>query len=82
MNIKDLKEFAHKFDINADINYLLLLHLQKKEPKEFNKYIQKYKYTLHFKDAIKLKCFNNDYIMNTFNEYNNNVKDIKSAKIN
>ena len=82
MNIKELKEFAHKFDINADINYLLLQYLQKKEPKEFNKYIQKYKYTLHFKDAVKLKCFENDYIMNTFNEYNNNVKDIKSAKIN
>ena len=82
MNIKELKEFAHKFDINADINYLLLLHLQKKEPKEFNKYIQKYKYTLHFKDAVKLKCFENDYIMNTLNEYNNNVKHIKSAKIN
>ncbi len=82
MNIKDLKEFAHKFDINADINYLVLLYLQKKEPKEFNRYIQKYKYTLHFKDAIKLQCFENDYIIKAFNEYNNNVNHIKSAKIN
>ena len=83
MNINELKEFAHKFDINADINYNVLFHLQKNEPEEFNKYIQKYRYSLNFNDALLLNCFDKNYILNTLNEYNNNMNtyQLESAKV-
>ena len=74
MDINELKEFAHKFDINPDINYQLLSHLKRCETEIYNKYISKYKYTLNFKDALKLNCFEKRYILNTLDEYNKNMK--------
>ena len=73
MNSQELKEFAHKFDINPEINYKLLSDLMKKEPNEYCKYIDKYKYTLNFQDAIKLECFDKNEIVLIINEFNNNI---------
>ena len=35
MNIDELQEFAHEFDINPDINFKLLLYLQKNKNAEY-----------------------------------------------
>ena len=73
MDLNDLKKFAHKFDINPDINYQLLLKLKEKEINEYMKYIPKYRYTLHFKDALSLNCFEEKDISITLKEYNQNL---------
>ena len=73
MDISELKKFAHKFDINPEINYVLLSYLKKSEPADYNKYISKYRYTLYFKDAWTLKCFENQIITEMLNEYNDNI---------
>ena len=73
MDLNDLKKFAHKFDINPDINYQLLLKLKEKEIEEYMKYIPKYRYTLHFKDALSLNCFEEKDISITLKEYNKNL---------
>jgi len=57
MTIDEIKEFASNFDLNPKINFQLLTYLKKNSRTEYNKYINKYKYTLDFQDAIKLKCF-------------------------
>ena len=80
MKINELKEFADKFDLNPEINYQLLKNLGKNNP-EYKKYITKYKYTLDFEDALSLGCFDNQYIINMVNEYNNNISKYK-LKIN
>lgn len=73
MKINELKEFAHKFDLNPEINFKILSYLKKNSPKEYNKYIPKYKYTLNFKDALELKCFDEKEIILMMKEYNNNI---------
>ena len=84
MNINELKIFAHKFDINPEINYRLLFFLKKNEPEEYTKYVPKYKYTLDFKKALYLNCFENKDIENTIEEYNKHLVNykLKSEVIN
>ena len=84
MNINELKIFAHKFDINPDINYRLLFFLKKNEPGEYTKYLPKYKYTLDFQKALYLNCFENKDIENTLEEYNKHLVNykLKSEVIN
>ena len=71
MSINELKEFVDKFDINPEANYQLLSYLQKNEAIEYNKYILKYRYTLHFENALSLNCFDINNIINVLNEYRN-----------
>lgn len=58
-SLEELKVNASIFDLNPLINYKLLSILKKVEKKEYNKYISKYKFTLDYEDAKKLKCFKN-----------------------
>ena len=74
MNIDELQEFAHEFDINPDINFKLLLYLQKNKNAEYRRYIEKYKYTLKFNYTLKLKCLGNKYIDSMRIEFNKNVE--------
>ena len=74
MNIEELKEFASEFDLNPKVNYKVLEYLKKNSPTEFNKYIEKYKYTLDFEDALNLGCFNNKKVKLILQEFNNNFK--------
>ena len=37
-------------------------------------YIDKYKYTLDFKDAIDLKCIGKEELKSTFDEFNKYIK--------
>ena len=77
MTINNLKEFAHNFDINPDINFRLLSYLEKNSPKEYKKYINKYKFTLKFQDALKLKCFDENEISQVVDEFNKNISHFK-----
>ena len=77
MDISELKEFAHKFDINPDINYRLLSYLKETNSGDYNKYISKYRYTLYFKDAWILECFETRTIIEMLKEYNDNIKYFK-----
>ena len=77
MIINHLKKFADKFDINPDINFKLLSYLEKSSPKEYKKYIDKYKYTLKFKDALELKCFDKKEILQAMDEFNQNITHFK-----
>ena len=77
MTINNLKEFAHNFDINPDINFRLLSYLEKNSPKEYKKYINKYKFTLKFQDALKLKCFDENEISQVMDEFNKNISHFK-----
>ena len=83
MDIYELKIFAHKFDINPKINYKLLLELKKYEYSVYSEYIPKYRYTLEFKDALSLNCFEEKEIENTLKEYNKHLinRKLKSAVI-
>ena len=76
MNINELKEFADKFDLNPIINYKLLNKLGKNNS-DYKKYINKYKYTLDFQNALSLECFDKQYIVEMMNEYNNNISKYK-----
>ena len=77
MNISELKEFAHKFDLNAKVNYIVLSYLNKNNSGEYQKYIDKYRFTLDFQDALDLKCFDIKDIKKMMNEYNKNIKQYK-----
>ena len=70
MNINELKTFAHYFDLNPKVNYKVLLYLKNKEPDDYNMYIDKYKYTLDFMDAIDLECISKEELKSTFDEFN------------
>ena len=78
MSINELKEFVDKFDINPEANHQLLSYFQKNKIEEYNKYIQKYRYTLDFKNALSLDCFEQKKIVNALNEYNRNMDNYKS----
>ena len=73
MNINELKEFADQFDLNPEINYKLLSYLKQNNPSSYKKYISKYKYTLDFKDALELKCFDEKEIIEVLDEFNQNL---------
>ena len=70
MNINELKTFAHYFDLNPKVNYKLLLYLKKNKINDYNMYINKYKYTLDFMDAIDLECISKEELKSTFDEFN------------
>jgi len=70
MNINELKTFAHYFDLNPKVNYKILLFLKKNKRDEYNMYIEKYKYTLDFMDAIDLGCISKKELNSTFDEFN------------
>ena len=44
-------------DINPEVNFLYFKFLMKNDVAKYNKYINKYKYTLNYKDAKSLGCF-------------------------
>ena len=77
---EDLKIISSNFDINPIVNFKLLSILKQKSKEEYNKYISKYKYTLNYKDAKKLKCFSNDE-KEIIKELKSNYKD-KIPEIN
>ena len=77
---EDLKIISSNFDINPIVNFKLLSILKQKSKEEYNKYISKYKYTLNYKDAKKLKCFSNDE-KDILKELKSNYKD-KIPEIN
>ena len=79
-SFEDLKIISSNFDINPIVNFKLLSILKQKSKEEYNKYISKYKYTLNYKDAKKLKCFSNDE-KDILKELKSNYKD-KIPKIN
>ena len=86
MDINELKTFAHYFDLNPKVNYKVLSYLKKTKNKDYNIYINKYKYTLDFIDAIDLECISKDELKSTFDEFNKyinyfnlNVKPIYSS---
>ena len=57
--LEKLKIICSNFDINPDFNFKLLSNLKRTDRAEYNKYIDKYKYTLNYSDAKKLGCFPN-----------------------
>ena len=79
-SFEDLKIISSNFDINPIVNFKLLSILKQKSKEEYNKYISKYKYTLNYKDAKKLKCFSNDE-KDIVKELKSNYKD-KIPEIN
>ena len=79
-SLEDLKIISSNFDINPIVNFKLLSILKQKSKEEYNKYISKYKYTLNYKDAKKLKCFSNDE-KDILKELKSNYKD-KIPEIN
>lgn len=79
-SFEDLKIISSNFDINPIVNFKLLSILKQKSKEEYNKYISKYKYTLNYKDAKKLKCFSNDE-KDIIKELKSNYKD-KIPEIN
>ena len=74
MTLDELKQFAHKNDLIPEVNFKLLLYLKKNEYNIYRKYIEKYKYTLNFQDALTLECFENSHIIKMIKEYNSNIK--------
>ena len=72
MSIDELKKLASKFDLNPKINFRLL-YLLKKENGKYDKYIKKYKYTLDYKDAKELECFNSEFVIKMNQLYKDNL---------
>ena len=72
MTIEEIKEFVSEFDLNPEANYIILDYLKKTSINDFNKYIEKYKYTLNFKDAFLLKSFTSDEVKQILEEFNKN----------
>ena len=78
--LEGLKKKVSHFDLNPSLNFKLLSTLKKESKSEYTKYITKYKYTLDYKDAKKLKCFqdNEKDIIKESLSYNFDIKEIKS----
>ena len=74
MTIEELMKFVSDFDLNPQANYILLDYLKKTSNNDYNKYIGKYKYSLNFQDALLLKCFINNDIIQILKEFNKNFK--------
>ena len=77
MNIKEIKKFASLFDLNPEINFKLLKYLKNNSRKDYDHFIEKYKYTLDFKDALILDCFKKEEIELTQKEFFENAKNLK-----
>ena len=75
MNIEEIKQFAEQNDLEPQVNFKLLQYMHKKEKKEYAKYIEKYKYTLNFMDAMKLNCFDEKEIKECADLYNKNIEE-------
>lgn len=82
LNLQQLKVLANKFDLNPLINFRLLYLLKNsqniKDQEDYKKYIKKYRYTLNYEDAIKLKCFNDSENTNYINEFLSNLDNNKN----
>lgn len=72
MTIEELKEFASEFDLNPKVNYKLLSFLKTNSFHDFDKYIGKYKYTLDFQDALRLRAFDANDVKSILVEFNEN----------
>ena len=87
LTLENLKIIASNFDLDPLINFRLLSLLKNSNISEYNKYIIKYKYTLNYEDANKLKCFkdNEEEIkkecFNNFGEKIDNIKSLSKLKI-
>ncbi len=77
MDIKEIKKFASLFDLNPEINFKLLKHLKENSRKDYDYFIEKYKYTLDFKDALILDCFKKEEIELNQQEFFENAKKFK-----
>ena len=77
MDINEIKEFASQFDLNPIINNKLLNYLKNNSKDDYIIFIKKYKYTLDFKDALKLDCFKKEEIDFIKKEFSENVKKFK-----
>ena len=80
-SLEDLKIISSNFDLNPKVNFKLLSILKNESKAEYNKYIAKYKYTLNYNDAKKLKCFSkdeNDIIRDLNINFKNKISEIKS----
>lgn len=75
MTIEEIKRFAEQNDLEPQVNFKLLQYLQKDEKKEYDKYIEKYKYTLNFKDAMMLNCLGEQKVKECVDLYNNNIEE-------
>jgi len=82
MNIEELKSFASEFDLNPKINYKILEYLKRNSSTEFKRYIEKYKYTLDFEDALKLGCFEIKKVKLILEEFNQNFKNNRVCSVN
>ena len=82
LNLQQLKVLANKFDLNPLINFRLLYLLKNsqniKDQEDYKKYIKKYRYTLNYEDAIKLKCFNDSENTKYINEFLSNLDNNKN----
>jgi hypothetical protein len=56
--------------------------LKDKNRKEYNTFIQKYKFTLDYNDAVELKCFEQKEINEIKNEFSENMKKYNLNKNN
>ena len=66
-NDKDsIKNYLSVFDLNPDANYLAFVKIQEYK----DKYLYKYKYTLYYKDAKELGCFQEVSEENLINSIN------------
>ena len=66
INENELKEFVSSFDLDGKANFSLFQKF-----KDYNEYLNKYKYTLFYEDAKKLKCFpeiNENNLLNSINK--------------
>ena len=81
LSLNDLKKIASNFDVNPYVNYKLLSLLKQGDISEYNKYIDKYKYTLDYNHAKILGCLpnNGEDIIEEYNK--NNKENIKEIKI-
>ena len=79
--MSSLKYINYNLDLNPKVNFKLLSILKNENKAEYNKYIAKYKYTLDYNDAKKLKCFpkdENDIIRDLNVNFKDKIPEIKS----
>ena len=87
LSLEQLKVIASNFDLDPLINFRLLSLLKEENFSEYNKYITKYRYTLNYEDAKKLKCFEDDEnelkneCLKNFDVKIDNIKSISKIKL-
>ena len=67
-----LKKYTSLFDLEPDVNNLVFLKI----PEYKDKYLNKYKYTLSYKDAKNLECFNEADEKALINNINKQLDDL------